>query len=54
MSASSRPARASTRSALDEVHNRPFNPMVNAGAIATAELIEGDDAAERAARRSRR
>lgn len=29
--------------ALDTVHHRPFNPMVNAGAIATAELIEGDD-----------
>ena len=27
---------------LDTVHNRPFNPMVNAGAIAVAELIEGD------------
>ncbi len=32
---------------LDQAHNRPFNPMVNAGAIATAELIEGDDPAER-------
>lgn len=27
---------------LDEVHNRPFNPMVNAGAIAIAELTPGD------------
>lgn len=27
---------------LDEVYNRPFNPMVNAGAIAVAELMEGD------------
>ena len=27
---------------LDEVHNRPFNPMVNAGAMATAELIKGE------------
>ena len=27
---------------LDEVHNRPFNPMVNAGAMAAAELIKGD------------
>ncbi|MGE0828469.1 MAG: glutaminase A [Hyphomonadaceae bacterium] len=27
---------------LDDVHNRPFNPMVNAGAIATAELIRGE------------
>lgn len=29
--------------ALDMVHRRPFNPMVNSGAIATAELIEGND-----------
>jgi glutaminase len=28
---------------LDETNNRPFNPMVNAGAIATAALIKGDD-----------
>lgn len=28
---------------LDEVHNRPFNPMVNAGAMAAAELIKGDN-----------
>ncbi|MDB5716801.1 MAG: hypothetical protein JWM38_228 [Sphingomonas bacterium] len=34
---------------LDQVHNRPFNPMVNAGAIATAELIEGDSAEARRA-----
>jgi len=27
---------------LDEVHNRPFNPMVNAGAMAAAELIKGE------------
>lgn len=27
---------------LDEVANRPFNPMVNAGAIAVAELMDGD------------
>ena len=27
---------------LDEVHNRPFNPMVNDGAMAAAELIKGD------------
>ena len=26
---------------LDETHNRPFNPMVNAGAIAVADLVEG-------------
>jgi glutaminase len=28
---------------LDEHSNRPFNPMVNAGAIATADLIQGSD-----------
>jgi glutaminase len=28
---------------LDEKTNRPFNPMVNAGAIAIADLIEGED-----------
>ena len=27
---------------LDEVMNRPFNPMVNAGAIAVAELMDGE------------
>lgn len=27
---------------LDDVHNRPFNPMVNAGAMAAAELIKGE------------
>src|SRR5262245_29772221 len=32
---------------LDEVSNRPFNPMVNAGAIATADLIKGKDYPER-------
>ncbi|QEH32001.1 Glutaminase 1 [Aquisphaera giovannonii] len=32
---------------LDEATNRPFNPMVNAGAIATTDLIEGADAGER-------
>ncbi|MDJ0729902.1 MAG: glutaminase A [Crocosphaera sp.] len=26
---------------FDEVHNRPYNPMVNAGAIATTALIKG-------------
>jgi glutaminase len=35
---------------LDEVSNRPFNPMVNAGAIATADLIEGKDFPERVGR----
>lgn len=32
---------------LDDVHNRPFNPMVNAGAIAITELIKGEDVAAR-------
>lgn len=32
---------------LDEQSNRPFNPLVNAGAIATADLIQGKDFAER-------
>ncbi|MCI0332927.1 MAG: glutaminase A [Planctomycetes bacterium] len=32
---------------LDEKSNRPFNPLVNAGAIATADLIPGKDFAER-------
>jgi glutaminase len=32
---------------LDEVTNRPYNPMVNAGAIATADLIKGSSATER-------
>lgn len=32
---------------LDQESNRPFNPMVNAGAIATADLIEGADYGER-------
>jgi glutaminase len=32
---------------LDESSNRPFNPMVNAGAIATADLINGRDFPER-------
>ena len=27
---------------FDEVHNRPYNPMVNAGAIAITSLIEGN------------
>jgi glutaminase len=35
---------------LDEASNRPFNPMVNAGAIATADLIDGKDFSERLAR----
>lgn len=32
---------------LDEVTHRPYNPMVNAGAIATADLIKGNGSAER-------
>lgn len=35
---------------LDEVSNRPFNPMVNAGAIATADLVKGKDFPERVTR----
>jgi len=32
---------------LDEVSNRPFNPLVNAGAIATVDLVRGKDFADR-------
>ena len=32
---------------LDEETNRPYNPMVNAGAIATADLIQGKNGTER-------
>ncbi len=32
---------------LDEATNRPFNPMVNAGAIATTDLLDGDCLADR-------
>ncbi|WLD11776.1 glutaminase A [Planctellipticum variicoloris] len=35
---------------LDESSNRPFNPMVNAGAIATADLIDGKDYPDRVKR----
>ena len=35
---------------LDEQSNRPFNPMVNAGAIATADLVSGKDFPERVSR----
>ena len=35
---------------LDEGSNRPFNPLVNAGAIATADLIQGKDYADRVKR----
>ncbi|HZP10709.1 glutaminase A [Methyloceanibacter sp.] len=34
---------------LDEVANRPFNPMVNAGAIAVAEMMLGDTQEKRIA-----
>jgi glutaminase len=32
---------------FDERHNRPHNPMVNAGALVTTSLVEGADEAER-------
>jgi glutaminase len=32
---------------FDERNNRPHNPMVNAGALATTDLIKGKDASER-------
>ena len=32
---------------LDEVTNRPYNPMVNAGAIAIADLIKGENGTQR-------
>ncbi|MGJ3249639.1 MAG: glutaminase A [Elainellaceae cyanobacterium] len=32
---------------LDEATNRPYNPMVNAGAIATTDLIKGSGATDR-------
>ena len=35
---------------MDEVHNRPFNPMVNAGAIAITSLVKGDGHDERLGR----
>lgn len=35
---------------LDEDSNRPFNPMVNAGAIATTDLIQGKDFPDRVGR----
>lgn len=35
---------------LDQKNNRPFNPMVNAGAIAVAALMGGDSQEERIAR----
>lgn len=35
---------------MDEANNRPFNPMVNAGAIATTSLVKGSGEHERYAR----
>ena len=35
---------------LDESSNRPFNPMINAGAIAAADLVKGKDLPERLTR----
>ncbi len=35
---------------LDETTNRPYNPMVNAGAIATTDLVKGTTATERVKR----
>lgn len=35
---------------LDEKSNRPFNPLVNSGAIATADMIDGQDFPERVSR----
>ena len=35
---------------LDETSNRPFNPMINAGAIAAADLLHGRDFPERVTR----
>lgn len=35
---------------LDEESNRPFNPMINAGAIAAADLVVGKDFPERVTR----
>ncbi len=35
---------------FDEAHNRPFNPMVNAGALVTTNLVKGGDREERVGR----
>jgi glutaminase len=32
---------------FDERHNRPYNPMVNAGALVTSDLVRGADSAEK-------
>lgn len=36
--------------AFDEVHHRPFNPMINAGALVAANLVRGGDRDERVGR----
>ncbi len=36
--------------AFDEVNQRPFNPMINAGALVAANLVRGRDRAEKVAR----
>ena len=48
--ASNRAAKRSITIVLNERHNRPFNPMVNAGAIATTALIKGKGHDQRLAR----
>ncbi|OZM76060.1 glutaminase A [Pseudonocardia sp. MH-G8] len=35
---------------FDEVNNRPFNPMINAGALVAANLVAGKDGEEKVAR----
>ncbi|MGI8945487.1 MAG: glutaminase A [Thermoleophilaceae bacterium] len=35
---------------FDERHNRPYNPMVNAGALVTSDLVRGADIAEKVGR----
>ncbi len=35
---------------FDEVHHRPFNPMINAGALVAANLVRGRDCAEKVER----
>jgi glutaminase len=35
---------------LDELSNRPFNPMVNAGAIAVSDMLQGNDFPDRISR----
>ena len=35
---------------LDPLHHRPYNPMINAGAIATCDLVAGKDSEEKVQR----